>query len=309
MANNYVMTAKDLVEKARSIANLKTVYAYGGLGYHGTAEQKARVIKAHPVENNKAKIKNADEDTWLFDCIGFVKAILNGFNASKKNPSTGRDYNYGGATFPVSGPLSAKGGASDFFNEYCVHISNDFSKIVPGSAVWLKATNGGDSHIGIYLGDGLAAECTPKWKDGVQITSVLNIASVSGYNGRTWTYWGTIPCVDYSVVSAPKTETTPATTKGVTTYTVKSGDTLSKIASKYGVSVNDLVAWNGIKNPNIISKGQKLIVGKATTYTVKSGDTLSAIAKKYGTTTLKLQLANGILNPNKISVGQVLVIK
>ena len=49
-----------------------------------------------------------------------------------------------------------------------------------GEVVW---TTG---HIGIYIGDGLAVECTPKWKNCVQITAVANIGSKSGYNARTW---------------------------------------------------------------------------------------------------------------------------
>lgn len=43
-------------------------------------------------------------------------------------------------------------------------------------------------------------------------------------------------------------------------YTVKSGDTLSGIAYKYGTNVNQLAAWNGIKNVNLIYPGQKLRV-------------------------------------------------
>ena len=43
-------------------------------------------------------------------------------------------------------------------------------------------------------------------------------------------------------------------------YIVKSGDTLSKIAKKYGTTVNQLVAWNNIKNPNLIYPNQKLRV-------------------------------------------------
>ena len=43
-------------------------------------------------------------------------------------------------------------------------------------------------------------------------------------------------------------------------YTVKSGDTLSAIAKKYGTTVNQLVAWNNIKNPNLIYPNQKLRV-------------------------------------------------
>ena len=43
-------------------------------------------------------------------------------------------------------------------------------------------------------------------------------------------------------------------------YTVKSGDTLSAIAKRYGTTVNQLVAWNNIKNPNLIYPNQKLRV-------------------------------------------------
>lgn len=43
-------------------------------------------------------------------------------------------------------------------------------------------------------------------------------------------------------------------------YTVKSGDNLTKIAKKYGTTVNQLVTWNNIKNKNLIYPGQKLRV-------------------------------------------------
>lgn len=43
-------------------------------------------------------------------------------------------------------------------------------------------------------------------------------------------------------------------------YTIKSGDNLSSIAKKYGTTVNQLVAWNNIKNPNLIYPNQKIRV-------------------------------------------------
>lgn len=46
------------------------------------------------------------------------------------------------------------------------------------------------------------------------------------------------------------------------TYTVKKGDTLSEIAKKYGTTVNKIVKDNSIKNPNVITVGQKLKVAK-----------------------------------------------
>ena len=45
---------------------------------------------------------------------------------------------------------------------------------------------------------------------------------------------------------------------GYIVYTVVKGDTLTKIASRYGVTVNDLVRWNKIANPNLIVVGQKI---------------------------------------------------
>ena len=96
------------------------------------------------------------------------------------------------------------------------------------------------------------------------------------------------------------------------TYTVKSGDTLSEIATKYGTTYQEIAGLNGIANPNKIYVGQVLKIktnGTTTkTYTVKSGDTLSKIAKKYGTTYQKLAEINGIANPNKIYPGQIIKI-
>ena len=53
-------------------------------------------------------------------------------------------------------------------------------------------------HCGIYIGDGLAVESSPKWADGVQITAVANVGLKARYNGRTWTKHGMLPWVIYS---------------------------------------------------------------------------------------------------------------
>ena len=108
-------------------------------------------------------------------------------------------------------------------------------------------------------------------------------------------------------------------------YTVQTGNTLSGIAYKYGVTVSQLQQWNNISNPNLIYTGQVLKIyqmseGQAsgknrtssssnssyTTYTVQAGNTLSGIAYKYGVTVSQLQQWNNISNPNEIYVGQTL---
>ena len=98
-------------------------------------------------------------------------------------------------------------------------------------------------------------------------------------------------------------------------YTVKSGDTLSDIASKYGTTYQHLAQINGISNPNLIYAGQKIKidgtapVDQSEYYEVQSGDTLSGIAERYGTSYQHLARINGIENPNLIYVGQKIKVK
>lgn len=112
-------------------------------------------------------------------------------------------------------------------------------------------------------------------------------------------------------------------------YKVKSGDYLGKIASRYGVTVNQLKSWNKLKSNNI-QVGQTLYIYKngaapaassgsggaaaqqknssAAIYTVKTGDTLFKIAAKYpGVSADDIKKANG-LKSDTINAGQKLTI-
>ena len=112
------------------------------------------------------------------------------------------------------------------------------------------------------------------------------------------------------------TPSAPAPAQG--TYTVRSGDTLSGIAARYGTTYQNLAAINGIADPNKIYPGQVLrlsgaveqapAAGGSGKYTVVAGDTLSGIAQRYNTTWQALQAMNGLANPNLIRVGQVLTV-
>jgi LysM repeat protein len=104
--------------------------------------------------------------------------------------------------------------------------------------------------------------------------------------------------------------------------TVQPGDTLSDIADRQGISLNQLMQANGITNPNMVVAGQKLVLpgsrrAPAATapralptapYTVKSGETLSEIADRFGTSTERLIQVNGISNPNLVVAGTRLAI-
>lgn len=107
--------------------------------------------------------------------------------------------------------------------------------------------------------------------------------------------------------------------KAPSTYTVKSGDTLSEIAVKYGTTVKKLADLNGIKNPNLIQVGQKIklsgsapakpATSKPTYHTVKSGDTVSGLAVKYGSSQSQIKSWNNLKDINKIYVGQKLRVR
>lgn len=140
-------------------------------------------------------------------------------------------------------------------------------------------------------------------------TDWKQIAAVNGIGAPYTIYPGQVLRLPGGSTPAPA----PAPSGG--TYVVKSGDTLSSIAAKYGTSWQTLQALNGLPDPNKIYPGQTLKVpggasapSNAQTYTVKSGDTLSGIAAKYGTTYQRLAAINGIADPNKIYPGQVIKI-
>ena len=153
----------------------------------------------------------------------------------------------------------------------------------------------------------LAQECIEgKWGNGEERKSRLEAA---GY--------------DYNAVQSIVNRIyNGGSSSNSTTYTVVSGDNLSKIGAKYGVNWKDIATLNGISGPKyIIYPGQKLKIptsGSSTssstvnttkTYKVQSGDTLSEIGAKYGVDWHKIADMNGIKGPKYIIyTGQTLKI-
>lgn len=93
-------------------------------------------------------------------------------------------------------------------------------------------------------------------------------------------------------------------------YTVRRGDTLSSIAQRFGLTVDELRSRNNLRGDRILV-GQSLIVGApaapAITYTVRSGDTLGKIASAHNTSVGALRSANKI-SGDTIHPGQQLSI-
>ena len=104
------------------------------------------------------------------------------------------------------------------------------------------------------------------------------------------------------------------------TYIVQKGDTLTKIANKYNITVNDLITSNNLSS-SLLQIGQVLVIPTGIieeidvvsdssdniTYQVKAGDTLYQIANSYNTTVDEIKQLNN-LTSNTLSIGQQLII-
>jgi LysM repeat protein len=135
--------------------------------------------------------------------------------------------------------------------------------------------------------------------------------------------------------TASTTTPTPTPSGETTTYAVQPGDTLTRIAQRFGTTVQAILAANPqITNPNLIYVGQVIRIpgtgevtptpttttptptpttstptpsGETTTYVAQAGDTLTRIAERFGTTVQAILAVNPqITNPNLIYVGQVI---
>ena len=132
-----------------------------------------------------------------------------------------------------------------------------------------------------------------------------------------------VAALDKAPAKAPAA---PVAAPGYTTYVVKPGESLSKIAVAHGFRTADVLAANPGLNANKIRAGQTIVlpgaggakpVQKAApakavsatggTYVVQKGDILGRIANKHGVKLADLKKANG-LTSDKIVVGQKLVI-
>ena len=105
------------------------------------------------------------------------------------------------------------------------------------------------------------------------------------------------------------------------THTVEAGDTLSTIASRYGISTAGLLTANGLSWKTMIFAGQVLHIPQFSSdpydrsepevlsrYRVAAGDSLASIASFYGVQPLALMTANGLGPQSRLVVGQRLVV-
>lgn len=240
-----MMTNIELANKLKDIAkNYKTLYVMGCFGAPMTASNKKRYTQNHSYNRQPARtamINAASADTFGFDCVCLIKGVLWGWNGNKNAI-------YGGASYASN---SVPDYGADTMITVCKNVSTDFSKIEIGEAVWMEG------HIGVYVGDGLAVECTPRWDNKVQITACNR--SVSGYNRRNWTKHGRLPYVTYTQQTAPSEPSTPSAPSS----SFKEGDLVKITGTKY-YSGKTIPKWVKAKNWYVLeANGARIVIDRS----------------------------------------------
>lgn len=140
-------------------------------------------------------------------------------------------------------------------------------------------------------------------------TTVAAIVAANGIYNANYIFAGQSLVIPYSSYYPPA----PPPASGAAYYTVQYGDSLGRIAQRFGRTIWGLAQANGIYNPNFIYAGQILRIPpytptRTTTYYVQPGDTLTRIAQRYGTSVAAITSYNLLWNPSLIYAGQALTI-
>jgi len=226
-------TNKELV--AYATAQLGKPYWFGTFGQIATDKLLVDKAKQYPRQYSAKRIEIAKAQhlgNRVHDCYGLYKGFL-----MSKSPIDPAVYD---KQFDISADVA--------FSRSTEKGTIDTLPEIEGIGLWKKG------HFGIYCGGGEEIEARG-FDKGVVKDKVSN---------TKFTHWFKLPEIEYvessddaqiphedAPVSAPSDSS-------VEVYIVKQGDSLSRIAAKYGVSVSDLVKWNNIKNPDLIVIGQKI---------------------------------------------------
>lgn len=181
---------------------------------------------------------------------------------------------------------------------------------------------------------GLAAEVTVQPGEtlsqiadrlGVSMTRLMKL---NGITNPDHVESGSKLTVPNSVSSSGRAKgTSTSSTAKTTKVTVKDGETLSEIADRYGMSVNELVRLNDLSNADHVETGSTLRVKAsavassgaadgpssyrkgASEHVVQPGQNLSSIAEGYGVPMSRLVAINGLQDANHVEVGMRLRLK
>ena len=184
-----MMKVSDFLKQLDLALKSNTVYGSGAFGasignFSSQLDRyyKNTYNKCGKTYADKLKTAAKTKPCYAFDCVGLVKGILWDWNAKAEDI-------YGGANYESNGVPDAGAGSSGLIS-YCKDVSTNFSNIIAGELLWL------DGHVGVYVGDGMAIECTTAWDDKVQKVECWNVKKTG--RGRSWTKHGKLPWVDYT---------------------------------------------------------------------------------------------------------------
>lgn len=189
-----IMKASELVRRHIDVAkNYKTVYMWGCFGapVGGTIiDEKSAQYPGWYTGGRITYLTSLIGKVYFgFDCVNLTKGILWGWDGNK-------NAYYGGAKYASNGVPDV---SADGMIAKCKDVSSTgWDKLIPGEGLWMPG------HWGMYIGGGLAVECTPIWKNGAQITAVQNIGTKAGYNARKWQKHGKLPWVEYDTETVDK---------------------------------------------------------------------------------------------------------
>lgn len=195
---SYVMTNKELVKRLNDIvSNYKTLYVMGCFGAPMNAKNQKR-YSTNTAYNKRAErtkmIYAADDSTFGFDCVCLIKGVLWGWKGDKTKV-------YGGAVYSSNGVPDC---STETMIAKCKEVSTKFdvATMIPGELVWQSG------HVGIYIGEGKVIECTPAFKNCVQITNFISKTGDIPYRA-TWKKHGKLPWVEYEdeKLSSPTVKT------------------------------------------------------------------------------------------------------
>ena len=186
--------------------------------------------------------------------------------------------------------------------------------VVPGARSSAAAPGAGGSRgrVTVQPGETLSEIAD---RQGVSLTRLMQANGISNANlvvaGQTLVVPGARNSASASAAAPRPLPTAP--------YTVKSGETLSEIADRFGTSTDRLIQLNRIANPNLVVAGTRLAIpgrpsaaapprspgstANAKEHVVRSGESLSTIADSYGLPVEKLVALNKIDDPDLVVSG------
>lgn len=210
--------------------------------------------------------------------------------------------------------------ALNSFNANSPLIAGQTIKVPATNAQVERKLNNQSVKYTVQSGDSLTSVANKYGISVVELATANNLSRTAGLiRGRTITIpaAGTVKVARQTTKNddkASRNDNSDNTARGnviksTENYTVKAGESLNALASRYGVSARDLAATNKLPANAQLQRGQTIKVPKLTdTYKVKSGDSLNSVAKKFGISVAELAKMNGLGTDAQLKINQTLTV-